>query len=279
MKKILVLALSAFLAACGQEGAPADASSAPAPEAQKNKVIKIAASVTPHAEILREAQKYLVKDGYTLDIQEFNDYIQPNNVVESGEFLANYVEHKPFMDDINRQNNLHMSAVAGIHYEPFGIYPGKTSKLEELQDGAEIAVPNDTTNEARALLLLQENGLLKLKDDAGITATINDIQENPKNIKIVEVEAAQLPRLVKEVDMAVINGNYAIAAGFSVGRDAVASEKSDSLAAKTYVNILVVREGNEQDPRIQALVKVLKSREIVDFINAKYDGAVVPFVE
>ena len=155
MKKILVLALSAFLAACGQEGAPADASSAPAPEAQKNKVIKIAASVTPHAEILREAQKYLVKDGYTLDIQEFNDYIQPNNVVESGEFLANYVEHKPFMDDINRQNNLHMSAVAGIHYEPFGIYPGKTSKLEELQDGAEIAVPNDTTNEARALLLLQ----------------------------------------------------------------------------------------------------------------------------
>lgn len=279
MKKILVLALSAFLAACGQEGAPADASSAPAPEAQKNKVIKIAASVTPHAEILREAQKYLAKDGYTLDIQEFNDYIQPNNVVESGEFLANYVEHKPFMDDINRQNNLHMSAVAGIHYEPFGIYPGKTSKLEELQDGAEIAVPNDTTNEARALLLLQENGLLKLKDDAGITATINDILENPKNIKIVEVEAAQLPRLVKEVDMAVINGNYAIAAGFSVGRDAVASEKSDSLAAKTYVNILVVREGNEQDPRIQALVKVLKSREIVDFINAKYDGAVVPFVE
>lgn len=275
MKKILVLALSVFLAACGQEGAPADA----APEAQKNKVIKIAASVTPHAEILREAQKYLAKDGYTLDIQEFNDYIQPNNVVESGEFLANYVEHKPFMDDINRQNNLHMSAVAGIHYEPFGIYPGKTSKLEELQDGAEIAVPNDTTNEARALLLLQENGLLKLKDDAGITATINDILENPKNIKIVEVEAAQLPRLVKEVDMAVINGNYAIAAGFSVGRDAVASEKSDSLAAKTYVNILVVREGNEQDPGIQALVKVLKSREIVDFINAKYDGAVVPFVE
>lgn len=275
MKKILVLALSVFLAACGQEGAPADA----APEAQKNKVIKIAASVTPHAEILREAQKYLAKDGYTLDIQEFNDYIQPNNVVESGEFLANYVEHKPFMDDINRQNNLHMSAVAGIHYEPFGIYPGKTSKLEELQDGAEIAVPNDTTNEARALLLLQENGLLKLKDDAGITATINDILENPKNIKIVEVEAAQLPRLVKEVDMAVINGNYAIAAGFSVGRDAVASEKSDSLAAKTYVNILVVKEGNEQDPGIQALVKVLKSREIVNFINAKYDGAVVPFVE
>lgn len=239
--------------------------------------ITVAASTTPHAEILAEAAKLLEEDGWTLTVTEFQDYVQPNLVVEGGDFDANYFQHVPYLDNFNEENGTHLVSVAGIHYEPFGIYPGTKSDLSELSDGDVIAVPNDTTNEARALLLLQANGVIKLKDGAGLTATVKDIEENTKNISIQELEAAQVSRVKDEVSFVVLNGNYALEAGFSVAHDAVAYETSDSEAAQTYVNVLVVKEGNENNEGIQALVNVLKSDEIKQYINDTYDGAVVPF--
>ena len=239
--------------------------------------ITVAASPTPHAEILNEAAKILAQEGWDLQITEFEDYVQPNEVVYSGEIDCNYFQHVPYLDSYNEENNEDLVSVAGIHYEPFGIYPGTKSDLSEIADGDAIAIPNDTTNEARALLLLQDNGLLKLKDDAGLTATVNDIVENPYNLEFVELEAAQVSRVTQEVAFVVLNGNYALEAGFSVGKDAVAYELSDSEAAKTYVNIIAVKAGNENNEGVQALVKVLKSDEIKQFINDTYDGAVVPF--
>ena len=237
--------------------------------------IKIAASATPHAEILEEASKILDGYGYKLDVVEFDDYVQPNLVVESGEFDANYFQHVPYLDSFNEEQGTHLVDAGDIHYEPFGIYPGTKNSLSDIADGDTIAVPNDTTNEARALLLLQDNGLLTLKDGAGLTATVNDITDNPYNIEFVELEAAQVARVIKEVSFVVLNGNYALEAGFSVGKDSIAYEASDSIAASTYVNIIAVKEGNENLPKIQALVKVLKSDDIKKFIESKYDGAVV----
>ena len=239
--------------------------------------IKIAASPVPHAEILEEAAKILKDYNYNLEIVEFEDYVQPNLVVESGEFDANYVEHVPYLNSFNEEQGTHLVDAGDIHYEPFGIYPGTKSDLSEIEDGDEIAIPNDTTNEARALLLLRDNGLLTLKDGAGLTATINDIVENPYNIKFVELEAAQVARVVDEVDFVVLNGNYALEAGYSVGKDSIAYESSDSEAAKTYVNIIAVYEGRENDPAIKALVAVLRSDAIKKFIEDNYDGAVVFF--
>lgn len=240
-------------------------------------VIKIAASPVPHAQILEEAAKILEQYGYVLDIVEFEDYVQPNLVVESGEFDANYMEHVPYLNSFNEEQGTHLVVAGEIHYEPFGIYPGTKKSLSDIASGDTIAVPNDTTNEARALLLLQDNGLLKLKDDAGLTATINDIVENPYDIEFVELEAAQVARVVDEVSYVVLNGNYALEAGFSVGKDSIAYEASDSVAAKTYVNIITVYEGHENDAKIQALVKVLRSDDIKKFIEDTYDGAVVFF--
>ena len=245
--------------------------------AGNGETIKIAASATPHAEILAEAAGILETYGYELDIVEFDDYVQPNLVVESGEFDANYFQHIPYLDSFNAEQGTHLVNAGGIHYEPFGIYPGKKASLSDIADGDSIAVPNDTTNEARALLLLQDNGLLKLKDGAGLTATVNDIVENPYNIKFVELEAAQVARVVKEVEFVVLNGNYALEAGYSVGRDSIAYEASDSVAAKTYVNIIAVKEGNENSDKIKALVSVLRSDDIKKFIEDNYDGAVVFF--
>ncbi len=239
--------------------------------------IKIAASPIPHAEILEKAAEILEPYGYELDIVEFEDYVQPNLVVESGEFDANYMEHVPYLEQFNIEQGTHIVNAGGIHYEPFGIYPGKKSSLDDIAEGDSIAVPNDTTNEARALLLLQDNGLLTLKDGAGLTATVNDIVENPYKIKFVELEAAQVARVVSEVEYVVLNGNYALEAGFSVGRDSIAYEASDSVAAKTYVNIIGVYEGNENSDKIKALVAVLRSDEIKKFIEDTYDGAVVFF--
>ena len=239
--------------------------------------ITVAASPTPHAEILAQAAKILAKEGWELKVTEFEDYVQPNLVVDSGEIDANYFQHVPYLDNFNEEKGTNLVAVAGIHYEPFGIYPGTKSALSDLADGDVIAVPNDTTNEARALLLLQDNGILKLADGAGLTATVKDIVENPHNVKIQELEAAQVSRVKDEVAFVVLNGNYALEAGFSVAHDAVAYETSASTAAKTYVNVLVVKAGNENNEGIQALVKVLKSDEIKQFINDTYDGAVVPF--
>ena len=255
-------------------GAEADAT---AETAEPKGTITVAASPTPHAEILAQAAKILAKEGWELKVTEFEDYVQPNLVVDSGEIDANYFQHVPYLDNFNEEKGTNLVAVAGIHYEPFGIYPGTKTALTDLADGDVIAVPNDTTNEARALLLLQDNGILKLADGAGLTATVKDIVENPHNVKIQELEAAQVSRVKDEVAFVVLNGNYALEAGFSVAHDAVAYETSASTAAKTYVNVLVVKAGNENNEGIQALVKVLKSDEIKQFINDTYDGAVVPF--
>ena len=244
-----------------------------------DKTITVAASATPHAEILEEAKPLLEKEGYDLEVTVFDDYVRPNEVVESGEFDANYFQHIPYLDQFNEEKGTHLVNAGGIHYEPFGIYPGTKDSLDDLEDGDSIAVPNDTTNEARALLLLQDNGVITLKDGAGLEATVKDIEENPKNIQIEELEAAQVSRVKDEVAFVVLNGNYALQAGYSVSKDSIAHETSDSEAAKTYVNIIAVKEGNEDNEAVKALVDVLKSDEIKDYINETYDGAVVPFEE
>lgn len=246
-------------------------------EVEEKGTITVAASPTPHAEILAEAAKILAEEGWKLDIIEFEDYVQPNLVVDSGEVDANYFQHVPYLDNFNEENGTSLVSVGGIHYEPFGIYPGTKASLDALEEGDTIAVPNDTTNEARALLLLQANGLLKLKEGAGLTATVLDIEENPLKLNIQELEAAQVSRVKDEVALVVLNGNYALEAGFSVAKDAIAYETSDSEAAQTYVNIIAVKEDNENNPGIQALVEVLKSDAIKEYINNTYDGAVIPF--
>lgn len=267
------------LAGCGQksESQPKEETKSEAVKEEGKKSIKVAASAVPHSEILEEAKSLLAEQGYELDVTIFDDYVIPNEVVESGEFDANYFQHTPYLDSFNKEKGTHIVNAGGIHYEPFGIYPAQKADLAELADGDTIAVPNDTTNEARALLLLQDNGLLKLKDGVGLEATVNDIVENPKNIKFLELEAAQVAKAVKDVSYVVLNGNYALEAGFSVGKDALAYEKAESEAAKTYVNIIAVKEGNEENEAIKVLVDALKSEKIQEFINGKYDGAVIPF--
>ncbi|SDZ88976.1 D-methionine transport system substrate-binding protein [Pseudobutyrivibrio sp. ACV-2] len=241
------------------------------------KTIKVAASATPHSEILEYAAPLLEEKGYKLDVTVFDDYVQPNLVVESGEFDANYFQHVPYLDSFNEEQGTHLVDAGDIHYEPFGIYPGTKATLDDVSEGDVIAVPNDTTNEARALLLLQDNGLLTLKDGVGLKATIKDIVDNPKNIEIQELEAAQVARVKDEVAYVVLNGNYALEAGFSVAKDSIAYEASDSEAAKTYVNIIAVAEGNENNDGIKVLVDVLKSDDVKKYITDTYDGAVVPF--
>ena len=245
--------------------------------AEEDKTITVAASATPHAEILEQAKPLLEEQGWDLEVTVFDDYVQPNLVVESGDFDANLFQHIPYLENFNEEQGTHLVNAGGIHYEPFGIYPGTKSTLDELEDGDTIAVPNDTTNEARALLLLEANGVIKLKEDAGLTATVKDIEENPHNVEIQELEAAQVPRVKDEVAFVVLNGNYALQAGFSVAKDAIAYETSDSEAAKTYVNVIAVKEGNENSDKIKALVSVLKSDEIKNYITETYDGAVIPF--
>ena len=241
-----------------------------------DKKITVAAVPTPHAEILNNAVKPLLeKEGYTLEVKEFTDYVQPNDVTENGDVDANYFQHGPYLEDFNEKNNTHLVSVAAIHYEPFGLYPGKTKSLNDLADGAKIAVPNDATNEARALQLLAAQGIITLKEDAGLAATKNDVVDNPHNIELVEMEAAQLPRTLSDVDFAVINGNYAAEAGFSASKDALAVEDATSEAAQTYANLLVVEEGNENEPAIKALVAALTSQTVKDYIDSTYDGAVV----
>ena len=245
--------------------------------ADDDKTITVAASETPHSEILEAAKPILEEEGYDLEVTVFDDYVQPNEVVESGDFDANYFQHIPYLNSFNEEKGTHLVNAGGIHYEPFGIYPGTKSSLDDIADGDTIAVPNDTTNEARALLLLQDNGIITLKDGAGLEATVNDIEENPYNVEIVELAAEQVARVAEETAYIVLNGNYALQAGYFVSKDALAYETSDSEAAKTYVNVIAVKEGNENSDKIKALVDVLKSDEIKDFINEKYDGAVIPF--
>ena len=266
MKKIiaiaLVLVMALSLAACG---GTAD-----------EKTITIAASATPHAEILAVAKEVLAADGWTLEIVEYADYVVPNTVVDDGEMDANYFQHQPYLDTFNAENGTALVSVAAIHYEPFGIYPGTKDSVDGLAEGDKIAVPNDGSNRARALLLLEAEGLIVLKEGVGMEATVLDIVENPIGLEIVEMEAAQIAGVRDSVALAVINGNYALLAGLNVAKDAIASEDAASVSAQTYANILVVKEGNENTEKTQALKAALFSEEVKNFINETYSGAVVP---
>ena len=280
MKKVISLllvgALSlAALAGCASSTTTSATASAATGSSVTLKKIVVGASPTPHAIILKEAAKLLKAKGYDLQVTEFTDYIIPNTALASKNLDANYFQHQPYLDKFNKENGTTIVSAGSIHYEPFGVYAGKTKTLADLKDGATIAVPNDTSNEARALLLLQANGLIKLKNGADITVTQKDIVENKKNIKFTEIEAAQLARTLPDVDLAVINGNYALAGNLKVS-DALAVEAKDSLAATTYANIIAVRKGDENREDIKALVAVLKSAEIQDFITKTFSGAVIP---
>ena len=265
MKKIiaiiLALTLALSLAACGGKA--------------DDKTIKVGATPAPHAEILEIIKESLAADGWTLEIVEFDDYVLPNTALSEGQLDANYFQHITYMNNFNEEYGINMVSAAGIHYEPFGLYAGKTASVDALADGAQIAVPNDATNEARALLLLQQVGLITLADGVGINATKSDIVANPKNIEIVEMKAELLTTTLQDVDMAVINGNYAIGAGLKVA-EALAVEAADGAAADAYQNVITVMAGHENDAKIQALIKALKSDAVKAFIEETYAGAVVP---
>ncbi len=236
--------------------------------------IVVGASPTPHLEILEALKDTLAEQGYDLQVQEYTDYIIPNTALENGELDANYFQHITYLNDFNAENNTHLVSIADVHYEPMGLYPGKTTSLEELADGATIGIPADPTNEARALLLLESAGLITINPDAGIKATPYDITDNPKNLQFSEMEAAQLPRALADLDMAVINGNYALQANLSAATDALAAEDDQSLAATLYVNVLAVKEGTENDEKLQALAAALCSDTAKNFINEQYNGNV-----
>lgn len=255
----LGLALTLSLAACGEKPA-------------QTVTLTVAASPTPHAEILSQCVPILAEQGIELVVNEYSDYVIPNTAVEDGDEDANYFQHIPYLDEFNESRGTHLVSVAGVHIEPMGVYAGKSASLEDLPDGASVAVPNDATNEGRALLLLEAQGLIKLKDSSNLSATPKDIAENPKNLTFNEVEAATIPSIVSEVDLALINSNYALGAGFNPVEDALAIESADS----PYVNVLVVKEGNEQNEAVQALVAALQSDAVRDFITETYGGAVVP---
>lgn len=260
MKKLLLTTLAALLfagVACAESR------------------IKVGASPTPHAEILEEAAKILKPRGVILEIIDYSDYVQPNVALDSGDLDANFFQHKPYLDDFVAQKGAKLTSMGPVHYEPFGIYAGKSKSLKDLPKGAVIAVPNDATNEGRALLLLRDQGLLKLKDDAGLAATTREIVENPLELKIEEIEAPQLARSLPDVDAAVINGNYAILGGLKIA-DAMAAEAADSLAATTYANVLAVRAGDEKRPELVQLYEVLASPEIAEWMKNKYGGSVLP---
>ena len=265
--------LAIALVGCGDE-AKKPASVADGGNAAQT--LKVGVSPVPGGDLMKEIAPVLAKEGIRLESIEFSDYIQPNLALADGSLDANLFQHKPYMDDFNVGHDTHLVSVAAIHYEPFGIYAGKTASLDALADGATISVPNDGTNEARALMLLEAQGLITLKEDAGFDATVLDIAENPKNLNIVEMEAAQLTISLPDVDLAVINGNYALQAGLNASTDALVTEDPNSDAAQTYANIVAVKEGNENDERIQKLVAALQSDEVRDFITNTYSGAVLP---
>ncbi len=244
-------------------------------EASENVTIKVGANITPHSEILEQAKPILAEKGITLEIVQLEDSITPNTGVIEGSLDANYFQHVPYLEQFNLENGSDLVSIGAIHYEPFGIYAGKTTDLAALPEGATVAVPNNVTNEARALLLLAQEGLLTLKDDAGINATIEDIVENPKNIQFKELAPEQLVAALPDVDVAVINGNYAIEGGLHVSQ-ALAVEANDGLAATTYGNIIATSPAKANDPALLTLVEVLQSEEISSYINSTYDGAVVP---
>ncbi len=286
LKKLIALVAAGALttlalAGCASNNANTASSGA---QSSDDKTVTVGATPTPHAEILAQIADKLSEEGYTLNVVEYNDYVLPNTALEAGDIDANYFQHITYLNDFNEENGTHLVSAADIHYEPIGLYAGKTADLETIKtnlgngEAVTIAVPNDTTNEARALLLLQQEGLIELDPEAGITATILDITNKPENLTIQEVEAAQVARTLPDVDAAVINGNYAIEADLAVA-DALAIESTEGEAAKAYVNVLAVKEGTENEPKIQALVKALQSQEVKDFIDNEYNGAVVALFE
>ena len=291
-KNLLALLLTAtlsvgLLAGCGSSSSSSsDASksssasgTAASATSDDDKTIKVAASQTPHSEILEQAKPILEKEGYKLEVTVFEDYVQPNNVVESGEFDANYFQHVNYLNSFNKENGTQLVIADNvkIHYEPFGIYGGTKKSLDDIADGDSIAIPNDTTNEARALLLLQQEKLITLKDGVGVTATVNDVKENPHNLKLVEVEAAQVSKQLGSVAFGVINGNYALEAGLNVSKDALATESAEGDAIQQYVNVIAVKDGNQSSPKIKALTDALHSDTIKKYITDHYEGAVVAY--
>ena len=272
LKKIaaitLALAIIPSAAACSKDTTAAT-------KGEDTTVIKVGASVNPHSEILEKAKPILAEKGITLEIVQLEDYVTPNTGVIEGSLDANYFQHTPYLEQFNSENGSDIVSIGAIHYEPFSIYAGRTSSLSDLPDGALIGVPNDVTNEARALLLLEQEGLLEVDDNAGINATVGDITANPKNLEFKELAPEQLVSALPDVDVAVINGNYAIEGGLHVS-EALAVEANDGLAAQTYGNIVATLPSKKDDEALKTLVEVLSSKEISDFINEKYDGAVVP---
>ena len=275
---ILASVLSAaLLAGCGGSSSGSQGAKEETAPVEDN-VITIAATPVPHAEILEKVKPVLEAEGIELKVVVYNDYVQPNEVVYSGEMDANYFQHIPYLESYNEEHGYDLVNAGGIHYEPLGLYPGTKSGLGGMKDGDVIAIPNDTTNEARALLLLQDNDIIKLKEGAGLNATVNDIESMAFDLKIEEMEAAQIPHVTSEVSYVVLNGNYAIEAGYNLEDDAIVYEMSDSEAAETYVNVIAVKAGHENDENIKVLVEALRSPSIVKFINENYNGAVVPFI-
>ena len=273
---IATLALG-VLAGCGggSEEPSSEASAAAESTASDDKVITIGASPSPHAEILNHFKDAFAEEGYTLEVVEFTDYVQTNKALDAGDLDANYFQHEPYLLNFNDENGTKLESAGAIHYEPMGIFSDSLTDLDAIEDGAKVAVPNDATNEARALLLLQENGLITLKEGVDITATKLDIEENPKNLEIVELEAAQIPRSLQDVSIAVVNGNYALDAGLVLD-DALVIEAADSLAAQTYANIIAVREGETDSAKTQAIIKVLTSEDAKAYIEDSFEGAVLP---
>lgn len=271
---ILVLALSIFaFAGCGDKNDSAgDSAGADSGELTK---LKVGATANPHADVLNSLKDALAEEGVDLQVEEYTDYIIPNTAVESGELDANFFQHITYMNDFNEKNGTHLVSVADVHYEPMGIYAGKSSDLNNVAEGAVFAVPSDPTNEARALALLEEQGLIKMKEGVALEATTNDIAENPKKIEFLELEAAAVARSMQDVDFAVINGNYALEAGLTE-EDGLAFEASDSDSAQAYKNVLVVKEGNENNEAVQKLVKALTSEDCKKFLEENYKGMVKP---
>ena len=265
MKKLLILMLSAVLFAslsisCAKK------------ENDKN-ILTVAASPEPHKARLELVAEDLAKENITLKVTEFTDYITPNEAVETDEQVANFFQHIPYMDSFNKEHGYHLVSVGTVHIEPLALYSKKYGNISEFKSGDTIAIPNDPTNEARALLLLESAHIITLRDGAGLTATAQDITENPYNLKFREIEAATLPRVLTDVEGAVINGNYAIPAGLSAAKDGLLVEGKDS----PYANVVSVKQGNENDPRIKALMKALQSDKVRKYITEKYpNGEVVP---
>ncbi len=235
-------------------------------------VIKVGATPVPHSEILNLIKPKLEEEGITLEIIEFTDYVKPNLALDAKEINANFFQHTPYMESFAREHNINLTSAAKIHLEPLGLYSKKISSVDELKDGAVISIPNDPTNEGRALILLEAKGFIKLKEGAGLEATDNDIIENPKNLVFEPIDAAQLPRTLDDVDAAVINTNYALEASLNPSKDALIIEGSES----PYANILTIRSDDKENENIKKLVEALQSDEVKNFIEEQYKGAVVP---